>query len=106
MIAVSKGTETKTIMEFLAENPNVDVSRAWERCWNIHSKIVERVQARFGVQRHAQSDGFDYWGSPDGQLEGAFKAYSDARRSRRNSKSKCEHRDTEIPGNSFENSPC
>lgn len=24
--------ETKTIMEFLAENPDVDVSRAWERC--------------------------------------------------------------------------
>ena len=48
----TKGTETKTIMEFLAESPNVDVSRAWERCWNIHSKIADRVQARFDVQRH------------------------------------------------------
>ena len=73
---MSKGTETKTIMEFLAENPNVDVSRAWERCWNIHSKIVERVQARFDVQRHAQTEGEDYWSSPDGQLEGAFKGYT------------------------------
>lgn len=73
---MSKGTETKTIMEFLAENPNVDVSRAWERCWNIHSGIVERVQARFGVQRHAQTEGQDYWSSPDGQLEGAFKGYT------------------------------
>ena len=26
-------TETKTIHEFLAENPDVDVSSAWERAW-------------------------------------------------------------------------
>lgn len=74
--ALSKGTETKTIMEFLAENPNVDVSRAWERCWNIHSKIAERVQARFPVTRHPQTAGEDYWKSADDQLEGAFKAYT------------------------------
>lgn len=70
------GTETKTIMEFLAESPNVDVSKAWERCWNIHSKIADRVQARFDVSRHPQTEGEDYWTSPDGQLEGCFKAYS------------------------------
>ena len=74
--AIAKGTETKTIMEFLAESPNVDVSRAWERCWNIHAKIADRVQARFDVQRHPQTQGEDYWTSPDGQLEGCFKAYS------------------------------
>lgn len=39
--------ETRTIMDFLAENPAVDVSRAWERCLGIHSRIVERVKARF-----------------------------------------------------------
>ena len=73
---MTQGTETKTIMEFLAESPNVDVSRAWERCWNIHSKIAGRVQARFDVKRHPQTEGEDYWTSPDGQLEGCFKAYS------------------------------
>lgn len=73
---MTKGTETKTIMEFLAENPNVDVSRAWERCWNIHSKITERVQKRFDVRRHPQTEGEDYWKSADGQLEGAFKGYT------------------------------
>ncbi|MEZ5566510.1 MAG: hypothetical protein R3F24_13860 [Gammaproteobacteria bacterium] len=73
---MNKGTETKTIMEFLAENPSVDVSRAWERCWNIHSKIADRVQARFDVKRHPQTEGEDYWKSPDGQLEGCFKAYT------------------------------
>ena len=46
---MSERAETKTIMEFLAENPNVDVSEAWERCWGIHSKIVDSVRDRFPV---------------------------------------------------------
>ena len=70
------GSETKTIMEFLAENPSVDVSRAWERCLGIHSKIVDRVKARFPVQRHPQNEGQDYWTSPDKQLEGGFWGYT------------------------------
>ena len=73
---MSAGSETKTIMEFLAENPNVDVSRAWERCLGIHSKIVDRVRARFPVKRHAQNEGEDYWTSPDKQLEGGFWGYT------------------------------
>lgn len=73
---MSARAETKTIMEFLAENPNVDVSRAWERCWGIHSKIVDRVRARFPVTRHPQNAGEDYWKSPDGQLEGGFFGYT------------------------------
>ena len=73
---MSAGAETKTIMEFLAENPNVDVSKAWERCLGIHSKIVDRVRARFPVQRHAQNEGEDYWNSPDKNLEGGFWGYT------------------------------
>jgi Red chlorophyll catabolite reductase (RCC reductase) len=73
---MATGTETKTIMEFLSENPNVDVSKAWERCWGIHSRTVERIRARFDVARHAQTKGEDYWKSPDGQLEGAFMGYT------------------------------
>jgi hypothetical protein len=68
--------ETKTILEFLSESPNVDVSRAWERCWGIHSRIVERVRARFPVRRHPQTAGEDYWRSADGQLEGGFFGYT------------------------------
>src|SRR5690606_37416216 len=68
-------TETKTIMEFLSENPNVDVSRAWERCWKIQQGIVDRVRDRFQLERHPQaSEG--YWASPDGQLEGEFRGYT------------------------------
>lgn len=70
------GMETKTIMEFLSENPNVDVSRAWEKCWGIHSRTVERIRGRFAVKRHGQTRGEDYWKSPDGQLEGSFLGYS------------------------------
>lgn len=73
---MAAASETRTIMEFLAESPNVDVSRAWERCWNIHSRIVERVQARFDVKRHPQTAGEDYWQSADGQLEGSFHGYT------------------------------
>ena len=46
---LSSNKETKTIMEFLSENPNVDVSKAWERCWGIQTGIIERVRDRFDV---------------------------------------------------------
>jgi hypothetical protein len=54
----------------------VDVSRAWERCLGIHSKIVDRVRDRFPVKRHPQNEGQDYWTSPDKQLEGGFWGYT------------------------------
>ncbi len=73
---MSAGVETKTIMQFLSENPDVDVSRAWERCWTIHEKIIDRVQQRFDVSKHHSCEGEDYFTSPDCQLEGSFNAYS------------------------------
>ena len=39
--------DTKTIDQFLAENPDVDVSQAWERCWGILSDIKSRIAQRF-----------------------------------------------------------
>lgn len=74
--AAQKRTDTKTIMEFLGENPNVDVSKAWERCWGIHTKIVDRVRDRFPVEQHHSTVGEDYFTSPDGQMEGSFNAYT------------------------------
>ncbi len=74
--AAEQRTDTKTIMEFLAENPNVDVSKAWERCWGIHSKIIDRVKARFPVERHRSTEGEDYFTSADGQMEGSFSAFT------------------------------
>jgi hypothetical protein len=68
--------DIKTIHEFLAESPNVDVSRAWERCWGIHSRLVDRVKARFPVEKHPSSNGREYYTSLDGSMEGSFTAWS------------------------------
>lgn len=69
-------TDTKTIHEFLAENPNVDVSRAWERCFGILGGIKERIAERFPVTRHPECEGREYYTSPDGAFEGSFNAYT------------------------------
>ena len=60
---MSSNKETKTIMEFLSENPNVDVSKAWERCWGIQTGIIERVRDRFDVDKHPSCEGRDYFTS-------------------------------------------
>jgi hypothetical protein len=73
---MTSNADTKTIMQFLSENPDVDVSSAWERCWNIHSGIVDRVRDRFPVEKHRSCVGEEYFTSPDQQLEGSFNAYS------------------------------
>jgi hypothetical protein len=68
--------DIKTITEFLAEQPNVDVSAAWQRCWSIHSGIVERVKQRFAVTKHPSTVGREYYTSLDKGMEGSFAAYS------------------------------
>jgi hypothetical protein len=69
-------TDTKTIHEFLAENPNVDVSHAWKRCWGILSGVIDRVQTRLPAVRHPSCNGREYYTSPDEQWEGSFNAYT------------------------------
>ena len=72
---MSSQSDVKTIHEFLADNPNIDVSKQWERCWNIHGKISDRILTYFGgAKLHPISEGADYYTSPDGQIEGAFLA--------------------------------
>ena len=38
--------DTKTIDQFLAENPNVDVTPYWERCWGILAGVKDRIADR------------------------------------------------------------
>ena len=71
--------DIKTITEFLAEQPNVDVHRAWERCWGIHSGIVDRVKRRFSVEKHPSTSGSEYYTSLDGGMEGSFNAWTGPR---------------------------
>lgn len=68
--------DTKTIDQFLAENPNVDVSRAWERCYGILAGIKDRIAQRFPVTRHPECNGREYYTSPDKAFEGSFNAYT------------------------------
>ena len=68
--------DTKTIDEFLAENPDVDVSRAWERCWGVLADIKSRIGARFETELHPDCRGREYYTSPDGAFEGSFQAWT------------------------------
>ena len=69
--------DTRTIDQFLAENPDVDVSRAWERCWGILTAVKDRIAARFpGLQPDPDCVGREYYTSPDGAFEGSMQAWS------------------------------
>ncbi len=70
-------TDTKTIDQFLAENPDVDVSQAWERCWGILSDIKERIAERFpGLEFEPNCEDRKYYTSPNGEFEGSMQAWS------------------------------
>ena len=69
--------DTKTIDQFLAENPNVDVTPYWERCWKILSGVKERIAERFpDLEREENTKDRDYYTSPNGEWEGSMKAWS------------------------------
>lgn len=72
-----KVADTKTIDQFLAENPDVDVSKAWERCWSILTNVKSRIASRFNeLELDSSCDGLDYYTSPSGEFEGSFNAWS------------------------------
>ncbi|MBP6725579.1 MAG: hypothetical protein KA137_12095 [Halioglobus sp.] len=69
--------DTKTIDQFLAENPDVDVSHAWERCWGILSDIKGRIASRFpGLEAEPNCADRQYYTSPNGEFEGSMQAWS------------------------------
>ena len=70
-------SDVKTIHEFLEDNPNVDVSKQWERCWNIHGKIHDRILKYFGdAKLHPISEEAEFYTSADKQMEGSFYGYT------------------------------
>jgi hypothetical protein len=69
-------TETKTIMEFVRELPNVDVTSRWERFWEILTAGKDQVAAKFPVELHPSCAGREYYQSKNGEFEGSFNAYS------------------------------
>ena len=69
--------DTKTIDQFLAENPDVDVSKAWERCWGILHDIRQKIAARFpGLALEPNCVGREYYTSANGEFEGSMQAWS------------------------------
>jgi hypothetical protein len=70
-------SDTKTIDQFLAENPDVDVSKAWERLWSILTAVKGRIAERFpGLQLDPDCEGREYYTSPNGEFEGSMQAWS------------------------------
>ncbi|MEP1472652.1 MAG: hypothetical protein ABJK25_16895 [Halieaceae bacterium] len=70
-------SDTKTIDQFLAENPDVDVSHAWERCWGVLSDIKEQIATRFpGLTPEPNCADRRYYTSPNGEFEGSMQAWS------------------------------
>ena len=68
--------ETKTIPEFVSELPDVDVSKRWERFWEILSAGKDRIAERFDVAPHPSCEGREYYTSPDESFEGSFNCHS------------------------------
>ena len=95
----AKNKDIKTIHEFLADNPNVDVSAAWERFWGILSGVKDRIAARFPEgERDPSCEGREYYeakeeeiGLPDyeallgmgvGEAEKVVESYNDVVRNK------------------------
>lgn len=69
--------ETKTLDQFLAENPNVDVTQYWERCWGILSALKDKISKRFPhLEQHPSTFDREYYTSPNGEFEGSYKAWT------------------------------
>ncbi|WP_104106799.1 hypothetical protein [Nocardioides sp. 616] len=73
---MSSSRQTKTIHEFLADNPDVDNSELWAKFWQILSDAKDRIVAELPVRPHPASEGLDYWATDDGSYEGAMNTFA------------------------------
>ncbi len=68
---------TKTIHQYLAENPDVDVTETHAALFGILTDLKARVDARFpGLVRQEVSVGLDYWSTESGDFEGSLATYT------------------------------
>ncbi len=68
--------QTKTIHEFLAENPDVDNTELWTTFWEILSAAKDRIVAELPVAAHPSSAGLEYWKTEDGNYEGSMSTFA------------------------------
>ncbi len=70
-------TDTKSIHDFLAENPDVDVTKYWERCYSILTDIKNKIAERFPeLELHPSCEDKEYYQSPNGEFEGSMQAWT------------------------------
>lgn len=72
----TSSSQTKTIHEFLAENPDVDSTELWGQFWEILTDAKDRIVAELPVQPHPSSEGLDYWSTEDGSYEGSMSTFA------------------------------
>ena len=68
--------QTKTIHEYLAENPNVDVSESHAALWEILTELKDRAQKLFPMEQQPASEGLGYWATDDQSWEGSMTTYT------------------------------
>jgi hypothetical protein len=66
--------ETRTITEFVRDNPDVDSMEIWRAYWDILSGLADRIFERFELERHPASAGLESW--EHGAFEGSLNTYT------------------------------
>jgi hypothetical protein len=70
-------SQTKTIHEYLAENPDVDVTETHRDLFGILTDVKEKVVSRFpDLQVQASCAGLEYWSTEDNSFEGSMQTYT------------------------------
>ena len=73
---MSGESQTKTIHEYLAENPNVDVSETHAAFWEILTELKDRAQKLFPMEQQPASEGLEYWATEDESWEGSMTTFT------------------------------
>jgi hypothetical protein len=68
--------QTKTIHEYLAENPNVDVTDTHAAFWEILTELKNRTDKLFPMEQQPASEGLEYWATEDESWEGSMTTYT------------------------------
>jgi hypothetical protein len=73
---MSGASQTKTIHEFLAEHPDVDVSVAHAALWEIITELKDRTEKLFPMEKQPACEGLEYWSTEDGSWEGSMNTFT------------------------------
>lgn len=67
--------QTKTITEYLEENPDVDNTEIFHEFWRILTDLRAKLEKKFSVRRHESSKGYEYYQTPDKSYEGSLNTF-------------------------------